>query len=157
MDGWKRNFWKRWRHGSCPEQGAKAWTRDLTIIFHFSGLWQALYVVSRDYNLDSLYVQVEYIRIKLNISRLLSMRVSRICINAFREARDRRRIDADLVWQFHRPTFSRKMCITFFTAILRCAHTLLQPVTHGSPSLRNVWTGKKRYYAATYGRGNFEN
>ena len=38
-------------------------------------------------------IQAEYIRIKLNISRLFSMRVSRICTDAFREARDRRKID----------------------------------------------------------------
>ena len=35
----------------------------------------------------------KYMSIKLNISRLFSMRVSRMCTDAFREARDRRKID----------------------------------------------------------------
>ena len=105
--------------------------------------------------LGLLCVQGEYMRIKLNTSRQFSMRVSRICPDAFREARDRRKINDfgfDLPGQVQ--VSSRKLCM--FQRYLRCAHALLQPVTHGSPSLRIRVDGAKmllRVDAETFENG----
>ena len=94
-----------------------------------------------------LYVQAEHVRIKLNISKLFSMRVSRIRTDTFREARDRSKIDKfgfDLPEQALGGTISQKRflsekCTCFFHSYLQCVHTLLQPITHGSPVCGHVW------------------
>ena len=102
-----------------------------------------------------LYVQAEHVRIKLNISKLFSMRVSRIRTDAFREARDRSKIGEfgfdspgqALGGKFSQTTFLPNKCACFFHSYLQCAHTLLQLITHGSPVCGHVWTDK--WFAAT--------
>ena len=71
-------FRKRWRHGNCPKHGARQ-TRDLSIIFLRP---LASPVACLNIYLGLLHVQAEYMRVKLNISRLLSMWGSRICTDA---------------------------------------------------------------------------
>ena len=57
--------------------------------------------------------------------------------------------DNYLVEQFPRPRFFPK----FFSH--HCTHALLQPVTHGSPSLPIRVDGQKRCYLGTCGRRKF--
>ena len=95
-----------------------------------------------------LYVQAEHVRIKLNISKLFSMRVSRIRTDDFREARDRSKIGElgfDSPGQalggiISQTTYLPNKCACFFHSYLQCAHTLLQLITHGSPVCGHVWT-----------------
>ena len=74
----------------------------------------------------------------LNISRLFSMRMSRICTDAFRETRGKRKIDdfwfnwqykCLIVEQFHGPSSFPENVHAFLRSYSRCAHALLQPVT----------------------------
>ena len=121
----KRNLRERWRHGGCPANMAP----DLRIrvdeaLVYFSRAFGKPCSVSR-YLFRFIYVQAEHARIKLNISKLFSMRVSRIRTDSFREARDRSKIDEfgfDLPGQALGGTISQyrflpKKCACFFTAI----------------------------------------
>ena len=66
---------------------------DARLYYHFLFGPQASPAASLEVSLGLLYAQAKYMRAQLNISKLFSMRVPRICANAYREARDRRRID----------------------------------------------------------------
>ena len=179
MDGENGTFRKRWRHGSRPEQGARQ-TRDLSIL---SRAFSKPCSVSRDlfrFALCPSGIDED----KGKHIKAISMRVSRICTDAFREIRDRRKIDdfgLNLPGQVLGGTLISQTkylpgkCARFFRSYSRCAHALLQPVTHGSPSLRTrvegqndecgfVWTQKllkterkvcdfQIYPADTCGRG----
>ena len=96
--------------------------------------------------LGLLCVQGEYMRIKLNTSRQFSMRVSRICPDAFREARDRRKINDfgfDLPGQVQ--VSSRKLCM--FQRYIHDVRMLFYNRLRMEVQVCGyVWTGQKCYY-----------
>ena len=126
MDGKSRSFWKRWRRGSCPEHGAKQ-TRCHSIIVLSPNL--ASPVACLEIYLGILCVQAKYTRIKLNtIKAIFNASVEKICTAAFREARDRRKIDdfgfdlpGQLWWNNFRPSFPPKNVHVFSQLFTRCA------------------------------------
>ena len=145
----KRNLRERWRHGSCPANMApdRRIRVDEALVYFYRDFGKPC-SVSR-YLFRFLYVQAEHVRIKLNISKLFSMRVSRIRTDAFREARDRSKIDLPgqaLGGTISLNRFLPEKCACFFYSYLQCVHTFLQPINHG-PVCGHVWTGK--CYAAT--------
>ena len=156
----KRNLRERWRHGSCPTNMApdRRIRVDEALVYFSRAFGKSCSV----YLFRFLYVQAEHVRIKLNISKLFSMRVSRIRTDSFREARDRSKIDEfgfvlpgqALGGTISQNRFLPEKYACFFHIYLQCVHTLLQPITHGSPVCGHVWTGK--CYAATCRRWKTE-